>query len=212
MSVERLEATERVREILHCASHGIEADLMGIALEADMKRIPEGNDGERRAILERLHQDLLQLPNAARLRFRTATLPTDDAREAVPETRRWTQALVTTLRGRAERWRELACDEESAPTLVDLRRRVDELAELLRTEASVRDLSMTVVAPETFLVRGDPGRISREIFRGFVLAIADARRGDRLVASLVGGDDEVLLHFAPSGAVIRFSLSSAEGA
>lgn len=172
LSVRRLEAAERVREILVCAAHGIEAELTRRRLEADLGRLLE----EEHGALEHLRQDVMQLHAAARLRLdHAARIAT---REDPSQLAISAADLARRFRVRSELWRDLAFEDHGAPRPLDLQQRLGELVELLGTEASVRGVRLVVAAHEPLRVSADARALSRELFRVITRALGDAARGD----------------------------------
>lgn len=177
LSVRRLEAAERVREILVCAAHGIEAELTRRRLEADLGRLLE----EEHA-LEQLRQDVMQLHAAARLRLdHAARIAT---REDASHLAISAADLARRFRVRSELWRDLAFEDHGAPRPLELQQRLGELVELLGTEASTRGVRLVVAPHEPLRVSADARALSRELFRVITRALGDAARGDVIELAL----------------------------
>lgn len=70
-SVRSPAASERLRHILFCAAHGIEADLLAARLQADISVYLNAPVEDVQA-LRRLHQDVVQAHNAGRLGLQVA--------------------------------------------------------------------------------------------------------------------------------------------
>jgi sigma-54 dependent transcriptional regulator, acetoin dehydrogenase operon transcriptional activator AcoR len=64
----RAEARQRLKEILLCASGGVEAELLIANLEKDVHRVLQSNPQEYQP-LEELRQDIIQVNQAARLKL-----------------------------------------------------------------------------------------------------------------------------------------------
>lgn len=202
ISVRRLQAAERVHEILVCAAHGIEAELIRRRLEADVRMILQ-DQGEDRAHLERLRQDIVQLQAAARLRLERAARSVGKASAA--DTLRLLQAadeLIRQFRCRSERWREVATDDLGTPQPLSLDERVRELIDLLKTEAAVQGLTLGAGALEPLRADVDPRQLSRQLLRVLLRAIHSRPRGARIEVGLVRADD--------GQALLRLSLTDPE--
>ncbi len=181
LSVRRIEAAERVREILICAANGIEAELIRRRLEIDLTALLDSAGG-----LATLHQDILQLQSAARLRLDRAARTASDTRfEDATRLALSGAQLARRFRTQSELWRELALEDVSSPRPLDLQKRLVELVELLATEASMRSVRLEVVAREPLLVVADTRALSRELFRAIMRALGQAATGATLAVRLV---------------------------
>jgi sigma-54 dependent transcriptional regulator, acetoin dehydrogenase operon transcriptional activator AcoR len=185
-SVRRPDASGRLREILLCAAHGIEAELLRERLERDLKRVLEAAPDEAGS-LERLRQDVMQAQATARVRLLSAarvvarSLPQQDLRLVHEAT-----LAIDTFRRRAELWRMLASEEQQPPRSVDLQECLRDLVDLLETELRVRQARLQVEGESTPLL-ADPHRLYQQLFRGLMQALEHAGEGGSVRACVWQG-------------------------
>ncbi|WP_437965167.1 GAF domain-containing protein [Sorangium sp. So ce260] len=201
VSVRRPEVGRGFREILLCAAHAIEMELLAERLEQDMERVLAARDVPTEE-LKRLLQDILQVQAAARLRIEIAA--DQLARNLLTHTRDLIQLAATVLcrfRRRAALWRALALDETVAPRPVALDATVRDIAELLEVESAVRDVTMTIQEIEPVVVEADPHTLARALFRVLLGAIKAAR----------GGVVHLALRSRPTGGELCLTLAPGLG-
>lgn len=176
-SVRRIEAAERIREILICAAHGIESELRCAEIEEDVERmLRSGSDDE--GTFEKLRQDIVQLHAAARVRLDEAVRAARrDRPQDVLDLVRVASRLIQRFQRKAELWRGIASDEIGIAGPVDLQQRLVDMAALLRTETAVRQVSAAVRAGPPLLVLADTRELSRRLFRSFLRAFETAPPG-----------------------------------
>ncbi|KYG07728.1 hypothetical protein BE21_27750 [Sorangium cellulosum] len=201
VSVKRPEVSRRLREILLCAAHAIEMELLAGRLERDMERVLAARDVPMEE-LKRLLQDILQVQAAARLRIEIAA--DQLARNLLTHTRDLIQLAATVLhrfRRRAALWRALALDEALAPRPVALDAMVRDIAELLEVESAVCDVTTTCQEIEPVVVEADPHTLVRVLFRVLLGAIKAAR----------GGAVHLALRSRPTGGELCLTLAPGLG-
>ena len=208
-SVRRVLAAARLHEILICAAHGIEAELAHRRLAREVAEVlrERGAEGSR---LETLRQDVCQLQAAARLRIETAarvahTHPAD-ALELVSAA----DQLIARFRRRAELWRDIAFEELGMPQPLDLRARLNELAELLMTEAAIRQIRLRVPVGPPVTVVTDSRELSRVLFRCLLRALDVATPGAVVEARVDtdAEDHQARISFSvPAGLALAFALA-----
>lgn len=189
MSVRRIEAAERVREILIAAGHGVEAELMRRRLDDDTRRLLRAGAAAAEPF-ERLRQDVAQLQAAARLKLDRAAMkarnasPADAVRLALAA-----EGLVERFRAQSELWLRLASDEVGPAQRIDLQSSVTDLVELLKTEAAVRTRSLAVTPRGSVEVRADPRALSRDLYRALLRALDASAPGSTVTVTVrvVGG-------------------------
>lgn len=177
VSVRRPEVSRRLYEILLCAAHAIEMDLLTERLERDMERVLAAREVSVDE-LQRLLQDIVQVQAAARLRIELAADRL--ATNLLTQTRDLLQLAATVLRRfkrRAALWRALALDEPVAPRTVVLDALVRDIAELLEVESAVCGVTTKFEEIERVLVEADPHTLTRALFRVLLGAIKAARGG-----------------------------------
>lgn len=184
IAVKRVEALDRVREILFCAAHGIEAELGRTRVQKDVARVLA--DRGATASVDKLWQDMTQLPSAARL---TVEMAAKVVGAKVVEKERPRDAfrliltadtLIMRFARQADLWREMAYDDCGSPQPIDLTRRITEIAELLATEAAVRGVTVDVQSAPDFRVTADVRALSRTILRTLLRALENSPSGSTL--------------------------------
>ncbi|WP_437575195.1 hypothetical protein [Sorangium sp. So ce887] len=201
VSVRRPEVGRRLHEIMLCAAHGIEMDLLAGRLERDMERVLAARDVPTEE-LQRLLQDVFQVQAAARLRIEIAAEHL--ATNLFAQTRDLLQlaaTLVRRFRRRAALWRALALDEPFAPRPVVLDALVRDIAELLEVESAVCDVTTTFEEVEPVVVEAAPHTLTRALFRVLLGAIKAAR----------GGGVYIALRSMPAGGELRLTLAPGPG-
>jgi sigma-54 dependent transcriptional regulator, acetoin dehydrogenase operon transcriptional activator AcoR len=174
-SVRRVEASQRLRDILLCAARGMEAELLRGRLEEDLRRVlATASDGA----LTRLRDDLVQSYASARVRIDTA------ARRAARGDRvstlavvREAQAAIDRFREQASLWRELASGETGAHQAIALHDRAAAIVELLRTEARIRQAELAFMEVEPATVVADVRALSRALLSALVSALREVAHG-----------------------------------
>ncbi|WP_437809308.1 sigma-54-dependent Fis family transcriptional regulator [Sorangium sp. So ce1078] len=203
VSVRRPEVGRRLYEILLCAAHAIEMDLVAGRLELDMERVLAAGDVPVEQ-LQRLLQDVFQVQAAARLRLEIAA--DQLATNLLTQTRDLLQLAATVLRRfrrRAALWRALALDEPLASRPVVLDALVRDIAELLEVESAVCGVTTTFEEVERVVVEAAPHTLARALFRVLLGAIQAARGGAVHIAlrSMPAGG-ELCLVLAPGPGVV----------
>jgi hypothetical protein len=177
LSVRRPEIGWRLHEILLCAAHAIEMELLAARLEQDMDRVLTARDVPM-ADLSRLLQDILQARGAARLRIEIAA--DQLAGSLLTQTRdvlHLAAAVLRRFRRCAALWRALALDGATAPRSVALDALIRDLTDMLEVESAVCDVTIRVQEVEPVVVEADHGTLARDLFRVLLSAIRAARRG-----------------------------------
>jgi sigma-54 dependent transcriptional regulator, acetoin dehydrogenase operon transcriptional activator AcoR len=111
-SVRRIEAAERIHEILICAAHGIEADLLRIRLEKEIANVLSNYKKDERP-LEELRQDIVQIQSTARLKLEMAAMVASGTSkgEKVLNLIQAAETLSSQFQRNAILWRDLASDK-----------------------------------------------------------------------------------------------------
>ncbi len=177
ISVRRQEVGQRLKEILLCASHGIEAELLQGRLEEDMRRVLASAPNDYKA-LEELRQDIIQAQNAGRLRLEAVSrLAATNRFDFALQLLRQAEESIQLFRRRAALWRDLASLEIGALQPVSLTDSVRELVDLLSTEAAIRKIEVIMEILEPVRVEADPRSLSRRLFHYFLRAFEIAGSG-----------------------------------
>lgn len=205
VSVRSPAASRRLRDVMVCAAHGIEAELMRLRLERHITELLEANPGDEGGPFERLRQDVVQLSAAARVRLQSAVSLLERRPQDALRLLSQAQTAANAFRQRARFFRELASSEFGPPQPVSLTERVHEMMTLLATEASTRRVE--VLTPPQLppcTVHADPRRLGRALLQLFLDAFDVAEGGGALDVWVEarGGLGEVRLLARPApGAV-----------
>jgi transcriptional regulator of acetoin/glycerol metabolism len=189
VSVRSPQAAGRLRDILVCAAHGIEAELLRARLEADIQRLlAEDRAGEAGGsdALENLRQDVLQLHTASRLRLQSAA--SMSARSRFEQALRLVAVAQDTAREfqrRARLFLELAGSDVSPARPLVLCEKVEQLVALLGKEAEMRRVQVVLERLDPCTVEADPRRLSRSLLH-LLLRAFDVAQGGGVVRVAVG--------------------------
>ncbi|MBK4735332.1 sigma-54-dependent transcriptional regulator family protein [Noviherbaspirillum pedocola] len=198
-SVRRVEASHRIREILYCAAHGIEAELIRRQLSMELQQMLGGETND--ALLDRIQQDMVQMHGAARLRLEKAIRLVRANRHAeVTQLVEVANQLITRFRMQSQLWREIASAGTEEPRRHDLAQHAREMAALLATEAAVRGLDVVVHGTEPVPVHVDRRELQRTLFRAFLRAFESSPARSTLRID-VANDEQLAL------GTIRFSTA-----
>ncbi|GAB1539683.1 hypothetical protein NUACC21_23500 [Scytonema sp. NUACC21] len=177
ISLRRADAGQRLKEILLCASHGIEADLLIAKLEKDVRRVLESNPNEYQP-LEDLRQDIIQAHQAARLKLEVVSrMIAANRLEYARQLLQQAEQSIQMFRRRAEIWRNLASFEIGSPQPVSLTDKISDLRDLLSTEAAIRQVEVMTEWDEAITVIADARSLLRQLLRYFLQAFDSAGKG-----------------------------------
>ncbi len=173
-SVRKVETSQRIKEILVCAAHGVEAELQRKRLEEDIKNVIT-NYKKDDAPLEELRQDITQLQSAARIKLEMATrlATSSNKSEKVLEYVKVAESFAQIFKDRARLWKELVTEELSSPEPIMVKDKIEELVSLLETEATTRKISVTHSLPDLKIIT-DAKDFSRKLFRALLTAFETA--------------------------------------
>ncbi|MBD2299514.1 sigma-54-dependent Fis family transcriptional regulator [Nostoc sp. FACHB-190] len=177
ISLRRADARQRLKEILLCASHGIEAELLIAHLEKDVRRVLESNPNEYQP-LEELRQDIIQAHQAARLKMEVISrMVAVNRLDYAIQLLRQAEQSIQIFRRRAEIWRNLASFEIGTFQPVCLTANISDLVDLLSTEAVIRQVQIITDWYEPITVVADPRSLLRQLLRYFWQAFDCAGKG-----------------------------------
>lgn len=176
VSVRRTEAAEHLHEILICAAHGI-SELVRRRLEADMAEVLQHSLVEG-SNLDALRQDVTQLQAAARLRLEHAARVTRTRATGAFDILSIAQRLLQRFRARSRTWRDIAFGQVGMAQPIELQSRLEEIADLVATEAAIRGRHASVEHGEPVMILADPREVSRLLFRWFLHALDAAAAGE----------------------------------
>lgn len=177
ISVRRPEVGQRLKEILLCASHGVEADLMIANLEQDIRNVLTARPDEYQP-LEKLKQDIIQSHQAARLKLemssRILRSRLDDALQLVQQAER----SIELFRRRANLWHDLASSEMGIVQPICITDKLNNLIDLLNTEIAIRKIEVVIGWDEPIHVFADDKGLIRKLLRCFLQAFEQTKEGD----------------------------------
>ncbi|PTL81683.1 phytochrome sensor protein [Vitiosangium sp. GDMCC 1.1324] len=174
--VRRQEVSSRLRDMLLCAAHGIEAELLLRQLERDIREVLAAPGDEQ--ALRVLREDVERLRESSREGLRMAARQTTVSRfEYALRLLRLAEETVQDIRHRALVWRSLASLEEGQRRPVALTELVRELLGLLREEALRQRVELVLGEQEPVHVEADVLVLSRQLLHAALQALALAGPG-----------------------------------
>lgn len=191
ISVRQREVGQRLKDILICASHGIEAEMLFRRLEADVRCVAATNPEDAQP-LDNLYQDIIQAHSAARLRLEmTSRLVAGNKFDYAKQLLQQAEELIQLFRHRATLWRNLASFAETEKVQpICLNVAVQELVDLLATETKIREIEILIQAEEEVWVEADYQLFFKNLFHYFLRAF-----------ELVGSGGSVLVKIFKSPAL-----------
>lgn len=212
ISMRRPDAGQRLKEILKCASHGIEAEFIIAKLEQDVRRILTSHPDNYQPI-EELRQDIIQVHQAARLKMEVGSRMVASNRvDYAMQILKQADNSIQTFRRRAEVWRSLASLEVGTIQPVCLTESIRDLVDLLSTEASIRKLEViTFWEEEPIQVLADSRSLLRQLLRYFLQIFEVAGRGGsvKVVVSVLNSEF-VQVSFIPNDGLNLDQLESVQ--
>jgi sigma-54 dependent transcriptional regulator, acetoin dehydrogenase operon transcriptional activator AcoR len=189
ISLRGIGTLDRIRDILFCASQGIECDLLSQELLDTVVRSRQ--DGAA-GVAERLRQDIVQHLAAARLKLELAAqrLARGGDTAALLET---AEELTVRFRRRATLWRDLVTEAVAAPSPFRLDEMVEQMIALLSTEASVNELNLAWGARQApAMVLADPHGAGRKLLAEVLTGMQRIGSGGRLRLEVVTEPERAL--------------------
>jgi len=178
MSVRTLATADRVRDILFCATEAVECDLLAKWLS--------GISGQEMAhTLERLRQDMLQRLTSARLRMEVAARRIAAGADVTTMVQT-SKAMSAQFARQARTWRVLALERNGTaqPEPLALADIVQDLLDLLATEARLTGVQFEWGAADRVKVLDDHQALTRRLLGGFLSALQKAAPGSTLVVEV----------------------------
>ncbi|BAY61512.1 GAF domain-containing protein [Calothrix brevissima NIES-22] len=200
ISLRRADAGQRLKEILKCASHGIEAEFVVSKLEQDVRRILTSHPEDYQPI-EELRQDIIQAHQAARLKMEIGSrMVANNRLDYAMQILRQADNSIQIFRRRAEVWQSLASLELGVIQSVCLTDSIRDLVDLLSTEISIRKLEViTYWQEEPIHVLADSRSLLRQLFRYFLQIFEIAGKGGKVKVVVDMLDSEfVQVSFIPN--------------
>ncbi len=197
-SVRRTEAAQRIHEILICATHGIESELRRLRLENSVRELIRSSISNSDTVtsLTRLREDLLQFQTASWLHLQTAAwLVSENEKSSALELVELSNRLSADFKKQSDLWQSLAEETYRAPEPVNLSERLQELLELMRTEAATRKLRLKLSWPgEMPILILDWGDLSRQLFHHLLKMMSMANEGSEIEIKVAFAERKVQLH------------------
>lgn len=177
ISLPGLTPATHVRDILFCASQGIECDLLSQELLETVVRSRHTGDT---SVAERLRQDIVQHLAAARLKLELAAQRLARGGDIATLVHA-AEELTIRFRQRAELWRDLVTDAVAAPGPIRLDDLVAQMLALLTTEASINELTLTWGAQQdAAVIMSDRHGAGRKILTEILSGMQRVGRGGTL--------------------------------
>lgn len=175
-SVRAPHASRRLREILVCAAHGIEAELLLGRMEQDMHKVLSAPEDARAR--EALRRDVAQARRIAQAGVREAgrRAAWSPLEETLHQLRLADEAILRVRRS-IRLWHALAASVTGASRPVALTALVEELAELLQVEAVTQGVELVLREREPVTVEADPHSLARALLHGLLDAFTLAGMG-----------------------------------
>lgn len=175
------EVSLRLREMLVCAAHGIEAELMHASLEARLAHLL-ANPNPTHQVLERLYLDLIQKHAAARMRVELAS---EQFRLGLSlsalDVLKLAFASLEAYRREAAFWSAMASPQQQPPASVQLDEVARDLGLLLEGEAANHRCKLVLLELEPVTVQADPCALRLALLRALLAALAQSRGGAVLI-------------------------------
>ena len=199
ISVRSADAHKRLKEILICASHGIEAEFLITKLEKDVRRILASSPDDYQP-LEELRQDIIQSHNAARLKLEVGSrMVVVNRLEYAMQLLQQAEKSIQIFRRRADTWRNLASFETEVNQPVSVTECIQDLIDLLSTEITIRKVEVVTFWQEEISVMSDRKNLLRKLFSCFLQAF---KRGN------TGGIVEVKIDKIHTSGLARISFQA----
>ncbi|PTL81679.1 phytochrome sensor protein [Vitiosangium sp. GDMCC 1.1324] len=175
-AVRRPMPSSRLRDMLLCAAHGIEAELLLLQLERDIREVMAAPGDEQ--ALRVLREDVERLKKSSREGLRIGARQAGVNRlEYALRLLRLAEDTAQDIRHRAHVWRSLASLEEGQRRPVVLTELVRALLGLLREEALRQRVELVLGEQEPVHVEADVLVLSRQLFHVALQALALAGPG-----------------------------------
>ncbi len=168
-SVRRVEASQRLRNIMLVAAKGISAELMIRHLERMMHKVVQHGELSN-SMVEKLRQDLIQIYAAGRMKVEIAAMQLGKAMNVSPFEDG--MQLLAAAAGAMERFREqstlclgLASSDSAMKTKVILKQVIANILDLLVTETRIKKVKFVTMDVEDIVVYTDPRGLEKCLLR-----------------------------------------------
>lgn len=204
MSVRRVEAAFRIRDILFCASEAAECELLSSRLCDAVAQ------GQVQGILEPLRQDIVQGIAIARLQLELAAHDLALSETAAVSLRE-AQELIEGFRQQAALWRDLAerpTGEQEAVRLAEL---AENFCRLMATQARVTNTKLVFGRMENLRVVEDRRALSQRLLEAFLTTMQGVQPGSEIQVEVVRRDGSgriALRGIAPEGGAVVHAVEA----
>ncbi|MEA5568724.1 GAF domain-containing protein [Anabaena sp. UHCC 0399] len=191
---------QRLKEILICASHGIEAEFLVANLEKDVRHVLESHDDDYQP-LENLRQDIIQAHQASRLQLEIVSrMVVVNRIDYAMQLLQQAEKSIQLFRRRATFWRKLASFQRDVPQPLLLTDAICSLVDLLSTEAAIRKVEVVLYLTEPIIVVADLNSLLRKLLRYFLQAFEIANQGGTVAVAVnqIPNSELVEVSFKPT--------------
>lgn len=174
-------AMPNLKEILLCASAGIEAQLILANLQTTLEQVLRSSP-EDYQILEKLQQDIVQAHHSARLRLDlTSRLVANNRIDYAKQILQQAEQSINIFRFRSQFWQQLALPQQDEIQSFSLQKTITNLVDLLSTEITIRKIEVFIpYIDENIQVIGRYKTLLRQLFRYFLQSFEKAGEGGRI--------------------------------
>ncbi|AFY47860.1 transcriptional activator of acetoin/glycerol metabolism [Nostoc sp. PCC 7524] len=171
------DAGKRLKEILLCASRAVEAEFIIANLEKDIHRVLTSNPEDYQR-LDELRQDLIQANQAGRLKLEVSSRMLAANRiEHAKKLLQQAEQSIQIFRRRADIWHTLASLETGTAKPLSLTGIIEDIVDLLSTEAAIRKIEVITEWQEPITVFTEPRSLLRHLLRYFIQSFEIAGEG-----------------------------------
>lgn len=205
MSVRRIEAADRIRDILFCASEAAECELLSAHFSDTLMR-----QGGTDVVLETLRQDIVQRIASTRFQLEMAARRIASG-ESASGLLLDAERLIGRFRRQAAIWRNLVDDTIGSPEPVAVHDLVAEFVDLMQTEARINHVTLREHRIDPAFALDDVRALTRRLLTAVLDSLQRAARGSTVDFSVSVDPDmgEVVIGLAgsdQSGAPFGFQV------
>lgn len=208
ISSQRQDAGQRLKEILLCASRAIEAEFLIANLEKDIHRVMMSKPDDYQP-LEKLRQDIIQAHHAARLKLEVSSRMVagnrlDYAKQLIKQA----EKSIRIFQHQGAIWRNLASSDVGVIETISLTDTIQDLVELLSTEAAIRKVEVMTNWQEPITVITELATLLRHLLRYFLQSLEKAGKGGTLeiTAHRILNPEIILVRFMPIAVLNTHSI------
>lgn len=199
ISSQRQDAGQRLKEILLSASRAVTAEFLIANLEQDIHRVLVSQPDDYQP-LEKLRQDIVQAHLAARLKLEVSSRMVavnhlDYAKQLLQQA----EKSICLFQRQGAIWRNLASSDVGCVETISLTDTIQDLVELLSTEATIRQVKVITNWQEPITVITESATLQRRLLRYFLQSLEKAGKGGTLeiTAHKMLNSEIILVRFMP---------------